>query len=461
MIEEALYLLKVYRSEVPSRVFRLALETSPFYPSALSLERTFSFFGLNVMVGKAGANDLDRMPPYFLAFVDVNGSAETILIHRKVSGALELYHSADRSFKDLPYDELKRVWRGYVLYITDEPSGSIRRIDQRPLRMTVLILVFLSALTVCVIEEGLFLGLSVVGLWLGLSLLYARSGSPPPFCKIGSRVDCREVGDSRYSKILRIPLSVYATAFFAYVLVMRLFLFLGDVDPAVHYHLIGNILLLVSPFVVGYSLYAQCRVGKVCLYCLGILCVIIAMGLSQPVCSRVGVGLLISEVVGYLLSLALVYMVSALMTSRGEVLLHKTQSYRRLRAETSVSHFAHFPYRAERGTLRLYLSPQCRACRGVLRDLRDVSRLTSGRIRMSIRLIRGSDDGERAFRCMLKELKVSSEYISMDTKPLSKSEGITVERVPLMAVDEWILPEGTDLLSAALIVWDKDYYDIA
>ena len=49
----------------------------------------------------------------------------------------------------------------------------------------------------------------------------------------------------------------------------------------------------------------------------------------------------------------------------------------------------------------------------------------------------------------------------MDTKPLSVSEGITVERVPLMAVDEWILPEGTDLLSAALIVWDKDYYDIA
>ena len=80
---------------------------------------------------------------------------------------------------------------------------------------------------------------------------------------------------------------------------------------------------------------------------------------------------------------------------------------------------------------------------------------------MSIRLIQGSDDGERAFRCMLNELKVSSEYVSMDTKTLSKSEGIKVERVPLMAVDEWILPEGTDLLSAALIVWDKDYYNIA
>nr|WP_321776606.1 vitamin K epoxide reductase family protein [uncultured Porphyromonas sp.] len=466
MIQEALYLLRVYRSDVSSRVFRLALETSPFYPSALSLERTFSFFGLNVMVGKASANDLDRIPPYFLAFVDVNGSAETILIHRKVSGVLELYHPADRNFKDLPYDELKRVWRGYVLYIIDEPSGTIRRIGQRPLKISVLILVFLSALLVCVIEEGLILGISVIGLWLGLSLLYARSGSPPPFCKVGSRVDCREVGESRYSKILGVSLSVYATAFFVYVLVAHFLLFLGTIDPSVHYQFIGNLLLIVSPFLVGYSLFAQYKVGKICLYCLGILCVIVAMGLSQPLAYQMAsTRLLITEVVGYLLSLTLVYLVDALRTSRDEVSYYKAQSYCRVRSKDYVSHFSHISCdylddKAERSALRLYLSPGCRACRQVIRDLREVSRLTSGQIRISIHMIGSETDDEKSLHRLLHKLIGRSESATLDIKLVSESAGISVERVPLMAVDEWILPDGTDLLSAALIVWDKDYYDI-
>lgn len=75
-------------------------------------------------------------------------------------------------------------------------------------------------------------------------------------------------------------------------------------------------------------------------------------------------------------------------------------------------------------------------------------------------MIGSETDDEKSLHRLLHKLIGRSESATLDIKLVSESAGISVERVPLMAVDEWILPDGTDLLSAALIVWDKDYYDI-
>ena len=75
-------------------------------------------------------------------------------------------------------------------------------------------------------------------------------------------------------------------------------------------------------------------------------------------------------------------------------------------------------------------------------------------------MIGSETDDENSLHRLLHKLIGRSESATLDIKLVSESAGISVERVPLMAVDEWILPDGTDLLSAALIVWDKDYYDI-
>ncbi|WP_394366057.1 vitamin K epoxide reductase family protein, partial [Porphyromonas levii] len=96
-------------------------------------------------------------------------------------------------------------------------------------------------------------------------------------CKRGSLIDCQSVAQSRHSRFLGLPLSVYASAYFSAFSFFTLIGLIALPEPALVHTTLAQVNVLISPIVLLYSLISQIQVRKLCFYCLFILLVLIIM----------------------------------------------------------------------------------------------------------------------------------------------------------------------------------------
>lgn len=467
MVESVAYFLSLYRPKVSGRLFRLALESSPFYPSALSFERTLSFFGLDVKVVHVSEGDISRLPSYFLAFIRVGGREDTALIRRCSPNKLEIFNPANSLFQSLPQQKLDEVWTGVVLYTEDSlPSGLARcRTSWPKSRKWLFLMGIIIALGLSIVSS-LMIGLALLGFMLSMIMLLSNENSDPPFCRLGSHVDCRRVAMSRYSLVLGSPLSLYSTAFFAFVLMLHFFLMLQGIDPVPYDQILGDAVFVVSIPVTIYSLHSQYRIETLCLYCLCIVLITFVIGVFYVDFSkRIYWGIVACEGAGYFLSFALFWQLYSLRQSHRKIDLYRKISYRVMRDKSHVRSLSTISERGSDVTssdsecsILICLGDRCRACLHAARELCTLAPLISPSIHVKILVFREGQNRDDLMNSALEDLshKIGASSISW----VDPMQVAPPERIPTIITFDKVMPRGSELLLALLTAWDYRYYKI-
>lgn len=279
MNEVALKYIRLFRLDINRDDFLRILISSPFYPTLLSLYNTFIAFGFDCHIVKTDLEHLSGLGKYVLIHANINNHWDILLMNKDNRGRYKVYNPSKGRLQPITEEELTNVWDGVVLY-TDLKPNSLLKLYQslvqhkHPILITLALMISVSMQQILDIP---LLGLSIIGLILSSSMINTNTLISTPICKRGSLIDCQSVAQSRHSRFLGLPLSVYASAYFSAFSFFTLIGLIALPEPALVHTTLAQVNVLISPIVLLYSLISQIQVRKLCFYCLFILLVLIIM----------------------------------------------------------------------------------------------------------------------------------------------------------------------------------------
>lgn len=279
MTEVALKYIRIFKSNINADDFLLCLNSSPFYPTLLSLYNTFKIFGFKCKLAKTDINSLVDLKGYILIRANINNHWEMLLVKISENKAHKIYNPKIKKYQSITIAELQKVWDGVVLY-TDLSSNFLQLICQNLRQYSSLIFIAIVLIFLFFFKRSFaisILALNIIGLLLAHFLLNPNTLAFSSFCKRGSYIDCEKVAKSSYSNVLGLPLSIYASAYFSSFLslIVISILILPRQSLSLSFTAMGQISALISPIVLIYSIVSQVRIKKVCIYCMLVLLILI------------------------------------------------------------------------------------------------------------------------------------------------------------------------------------------
>lgn len=269
----------LFLQKMDKKAFRIFLESSPLYPSLLSVKQSLQYAGIDGKVGQCDWDYLKELSSPFLLHLRY-GKKENLVI-AKWNGkldCLETYNINHRRWHINERNNINRLWDGVVIY-TDTP----RRNPQVFAAWGIL----LPVVVILTIVLGLFSFRLIAGVVhyipvvLGLIIsgcLYLKSDLPDGsivdrLCHISDATDCELVDQSTFSSINGFKMTTLALSFFISQLMTiaigKLFAISGVLTSI--YFISAAVVLPV----IAYSAYGQFKIKKICPLCVLLaLCIV-------------------------------------------------------------------------------------------------------------------------------------------------------------------------------------------
>ncbi len=254
--------------------FELQLLTHPDHPTFKAISDTLDYFNVDNIVVTVPDNAFNELPKNFITLIGYNN--KFVLCSKKNKQVLLTDEKGKK--EKLLVDEFLKTWDRTIIAV--EPSQSTFNLNtlKNPLYITVFAILIIIILLPLTLENYLFLGISLLGMFLSMLLLREKLGYSSSltqnFCNISTATSCSEVINSNGAMIFK-KIDLADASFIAFTTLSIL---------AISNQSIFKIIALASLPVLIYSLFYQAIIiKKWCMICLSILaCFLALVILSYP-----------------------------------------------------------------------------------------------------------------------------------------------------------------------------------
>ncbi len=257
---------------VDNNGLRIFLESSPIYPTLLSVIQTLQYVGLDCNAGQCDWEYLEKIGSPFL--LHLKHDKQEILIIAKwdnTSHSLKTYNLKNKRWVIKDRADVERFWNGVVIYTNDRQT---RESNGWQFGIFILIIFGISLLAAISLHHDKMAAIYYIPMILGFVIsccLYMKSDMPlggmiDRLCNISTATDCERVDKSSYSSVVGFKMNCLALAFFLSQLAASTITVLMEIS--------GNLSSLYSISaaailpMIGYSVYGQFKVGKICPLCI-------------------------------------------------------------------------------------------------------------------------------------------------------------------------------------------------
>ena len=272
---------KLYISERKAKDIDVTLKSSPYYPSLLSILHTLQCVGIKAVAGKCDIDHLQKMNTAFLLHIKNQNTEKIVLAHwSKKSGCIAIYSPKNDAWIEENMSEIIGLWDGVIIYSEQKNKTYL---SKKSLRNVISFIAFFFGTVVFPIlialnygdKAGFVFFVIISGLIISICTLAKDYGNKnhllDKMCKISTRIDCQIVSESKYGDILGIKISALATSFFISQFCIGLITLAECYTPIV---ILESAMIIVLP-VLAYSTITQILLKHMCLFCIGIIGVIL------------------------------------------------------------------------------------------------------------------------------------------------------------------------------------------
>lgn len=259
---------KLYKTNIHKEEVQILLESSPIYPSMLSLYRTLHSFEMECNVVRTKIENIRQLNKPFLAHLKDTKVDNVILVKRITESKVIWYNTTTSRFHKISINAFIQEWDGIALYCTNEEAGTASQYKY----IYVAILCLLAILTLQT-AQWMIIALNIVGAYCSYTLFMQETGNRSTallnkICKIGKHVDCERVTRSTFSRIGNITLADLGLTYFGIALFFSFSLLHNPFGMNIND--IYSMLLIGSfPFIL-YTLCVQFYIKRWCFLCLSL-----------------------------------------------------------------------------------------------------------------------------------------------------------------------------------------------
>lgn len=258
---------------------RISLESSPFYPSLLSVMQALRHVGLETKVGKCDWEILKTLESPFLLHMK-SRDRQKLLIAKWYShrNCLKILNPRHNRWELRTADDINNHWDGIVIY-TETPQ--LKCPNCKNIIFIFILVLILTVSAIFTIPDFAIDFLYYIPLilgWITSYFLYSELYKDSNhliyrLCHISYITDCNRVDDSKYSSIAGLKLNCLVLSFFTSQAICGMLGFLFKSDNALDsLYLIATI--SASPIIL-YSIYGQYRIKHICPLCIiAVICLV-------------------------------------------------------------------------------------------------------------------------------------------------------------------------------------------
>lgn len=262
------HILHSYKIEGDRMEICKILHSDPAYPSAISIIRTLSFWGICTCAYKTDFEHLTREAKGKIVHCNLNGG-RFFFVKKITSCDITLYDGATHL---LTTKEFLNIWQGIVLVIESYSPIAQKRLSLPHRNLFSLTIIYYIVAMLAFRQNAILLTIGGIGFALSYFLLLKTTLKyvDLPFCNHGKLIDCESVSNSNpFVRNSKLNLPVMGCFYF-------LFILLSSSHDGV-----GSLYVLISAsgaLVVFYLMLFQFVIlKKICIYCLGISILVISI----------------------------------------------------------------------------------------------------------------------------------------------------------------------------------------
>ncbi|WP_352422586.1 cysteine peptidase family C39 domain-containing protein [Proteiniphilum sp.] len=305
---------------------QLVLQSSPSFPSVLSIVQVYTYYGLKATACRADYSALVKAKHPVIAFIKDRTSERFILIEKTSENGVCYFDAHTNKRYEIQQDEFCLIWTKITILIEKTGTSFCRRKPDNISRYWLVPLLFsvlffrLKTNTSFgnIIFFYAFISLKVIGTGLSMGLLRQEAKGAysffDAFCQKNAAFDCNKVIHSKGSKVLnRIALADIGFIYFSTGIISLLVAaFSGLIIPVLQ--IFCYLAVCSIPFILFSVLYQKLVVEKWCPLCLSVVAILLiemVLFLFYPYKKlMVSIFLVVEEIIfSLLLSIGLLFLV--------------------------------------------------------------------------------------------------------------------------------------------------------
>ena len=365
---------------------RLLIESSPFYPSILSIFRALQNCDISCEVIKTDVENLNKIPNFFIIHIEEDKKDKLVLIQKMESSHWAFYDTISRKYKKETIHKILNNWDGIVLFSNEKSQKHYTKLSSYIIIITSIII---SLLAIILNPNIVLLIINLLGLFIS-SQIYLKEKNitsfyTQKFCYINKTVNCDDVLHSKASKIGIFSLAELAIIYFSsnIFLVINCFLLQVSWNYINNYIFWENILCLP---IIFYSLYSQFIIKRWCVFCLSISIIIIIQIVLFPIFNNITYSIFII----FKTHIFLLFIVTSIMfflnkyidkdtdcqqlqinllSFKRKIIVFKSAFNRKQRTDNKESSFLLIGSKKSAITITTWLSPYCTYCAQIVNEM--------------------------------------------------------------------------------------------
>lgn len=264
----SLFLYKVDKNRL-----RIMLESSPYYPSLLSILHALRYTGLDIHVGQCDMEYLKTInTPVLLHLIQDKKEYVVISKWHRNKESIMCYSPEKHKWESHEIVYIEQVWDGVVMYC-DNKTIKLSNMRTNTVLYFIISITVLSIIMLMVTYMSFVALPIIIGLLISISLYNEDLVSQIPIldrvCHISSTSDCSKVSSSEYSRIAGFKLSEMSLSYFtAQMMVLFPAYVFYQFETFSSLYFVS--LLVILPIGI-YSGYYQYKIKTYCPLCITLL----------------------------------------------------------------------------------------------------------------------------------------------------------------------------------------------
>lgn len=391
------------------------LHSDPAYPSAISMIRALSFWGIYTSAYKTDFEHLTRETKEKVVHCNVNGG-RFFFIKKITSCDITLY---DGTTHLLTTQEFLKIWQGIVLVIESSSPIAQKRISKPHRNPLSFAIIYYIVAMLAFRHNAVLLTIGGIGFVLSYFLLLKTTLKyvDLPFCSHGKLIDCESVSNSNpFVRNAKLNLPVMGCFYF-------LFILLSSSHEGVSFL---NVFISTSgALVVFYLMFFQFfMLKKICIYCLGISILVISifviMSTAIPF-STISLRITLNDILATIVSGAISFLLLSSLrykqkSASKEIALLKLkrtpgmfEQFLKNGREFYLANENALIYGADKGiyTIDTIIDLDCKHCRSLVQEMQNIMRRYHQLITWRLYI---DGEGKKLRKDKLQPLQIIEEY---------------------------------------------------
>lgn len=274
--------LKLFGIFPKSQELYVALQSSPSYPSVLSIVQTCNYFGLSTKAFKADYNALLKSKIPAIVLLKDDSDEKFALVENVSVNSVVFKDTAVLRTIEMNPDEFCKQWTG-ILVLSEGKKEKEKNVKnkiniKKNGTITLLLIAVLTILSFSIQNPTVFLAglffLKFMGIWLTYNLIRHEIGVLTPllenFCRMKVSFDCEKVLSSKMSRLFNtIHLSDSGFFYFLTGFLMLVLSIFSGVENSILF-LLFYLSVCATPLILFSILYQKMIVKKWCPICLSV-----------------------------------------------------------------------------------------------------------------------------------------------------------------------------------------------